>query len=103
MAGREAFQRVGWPGLLHNRSRLYKLVVVSKAGQHLGFDRSTAEGRRAEMAYLDGMSDAELVDWDPGHRYVTRNPAESPEQRAAMLARLADADQRLAEFKSEHD
>ena len=55
------------------------------------------------MAYLDGMSDAELVDWDPGHRYVTRNPAESPEQRAAMLARLADADQRLAEFKSEHD
>lgn len=59
--------------------------------------------RRAEMAYLDGLSDEELADWEPGHRYVTRNPEESPERRAAMLEGLANAEQRLAAFRSEHD
>jgi hypothetical protein len=78
------------------------MVVVSTAGHQLRFDRSTAEGRRAEMAYLDGLSDEELADWDPGHRYVTRNP-ESPDRRAAMLEGLADAERRLAAFRSEHD
>ena len=72
---------------------------MSKAGQDVRFDRSTVEGRRAEMAYLESLSDADLADWDRDHRYVTRNPAESPEQRAAMLERLAEAEERLAEFK----
>ncbi|MDH3683287.1 MAG: hypothetical protein OEV40_25465 [Acidimicrobiia bacterium] len=55
------------------------------------------------MEYLDGLSDEELADWDPGHRYVTRNPEESPERRAAMLEGLVNAERHLAEFRSEHD
>lgn len=58
------------------------------------FDRSTAAGRLAEMAYLDGLSDDELAAIDPGHRYVTRNPAETSDQRAVLLERLADAEAR---------
>ncbi|MCB0993723.1 MAG: hypothetical protein KDB21_01435 [Acidimicrobiales bacterium] len=59
------------------------------------FDRRTVEGRLAEMAWLDdlGQGEAEAV-W-PGHRYVTRNPAESAQQRAVLLARLAEAEARL--------
>ena len=58
------------------------------------FDRSTVDGRRAEMAYLDGLSDEQLAADDPGHRYVTRNPAETPRQRAVLLQRLAEAEAR---------
>ncbi len=58
------------------------------------FDRSTVEGRLAEMAYLDGLSDEELAAADSGHRYVTRNPAETPQQRAVLLERLGDAETR---------
>lgn len=58
------------------------------------FDRSTAKGRLAEIAYLDSLSDEELAVTDTGHRYVTRNPSESPEQRAVLLQRLAEAEAR---------
>ena len=58
------------------------------------FDRTTVEGRLAEMAYLDGLTDEELAAIDPGHRYVTRNPSETPEERAALLRRLAEAEAR---------
>jgi len=58
------------------------------------FDRSTVEGRLAEMAYLDGLSDEQLAAADPGHRYVTRHPAETPQQRAVLLQRLAEAEDR---------
>lgn len=58
------------------------------------FDRSTVEGRLAEMSFLDGLSDEQLASTDPAHRYVTRNPAETPQQRAVLLDRLADAEAR---------
>lgn len=54
------------------------------------FDRSTAEGRRAEMAYLDSLSDAERNAYDPGHRYVTANPATTPEREARLAEQLAN-------------
>ena len=75
------------------------LGYMSETGRAVRFDRSTVEGRLAEMAYLDGLTDEEVADLDPGHRYVTRNPAETPEQRTALLRRLAEAEQRLEEFK----
>ena len=58
------------------------------------FDRTTVEGRLAEMAYLDGLTDEELAGTDPGHRYLTRNPSETPEERAVLLRRLAEAEAR---------
>ena len=58
------------------------------------FDRSTVEGRLAEMAYLDGLGEEQLAAADPGHRYITRNPAETPQQRAVLLQRLAEAEAR---------
>ena len=69
-------------------------VMGTSTGDEPQFDRSTAEGRRAELVYLDSLSDGELIELDPGHRYVTRNPVELPEQRALLLQRLADAEAR---------
>ena len=77
------------------------VVVVSKTEQEVEFDRSTIEGRLAEMADLDSLSDEQVADLDLGHRYVTRNPAETPEQRAALLQRLTDSERRLAQFREE--
>jgi hypothetical protein len=54
------------------------------------FDRATAEGRRAEMAYLDNLDEAELDAYDRGHRYVTANPATTPEREAHLAKQLAD-------------
>ena len=54
------------------------------------FDRSTAEGRQAEMAHLDSLTEAERAAYDPGHRYVTANPATSPEREARLGEQLAD-------------
>jgi len=59
------------------------------------FERSTAEGRLAEMAYLDSLTDEQLAGLDPDHRYVTRNPAETSQQRAVLLQRLTEAEGRL--------
>lgn len=56
------------------------------------FDRTTAEGRRAEMAYLDSLDEAEFNAYDPGHRYVTANPATTPEREAHLAKRLAEVD-----------
>ncbi|MCP5028997.1 MAG: hypothetical protein GY929_22210 [Actinomycetia bacterium] len=66
------------------------------------FDRTTAAGRRAEMAYLDSLTDGELAEVDPGHRYVTQNPAETPDQRAVLLKRLADAEARRESLARQH-
>ncbi len=74
---------------------------MSEIDNAVRFDRSTVEGRLMEMAYLDGLTDEEVADLDPGHRYITRNPAETPEQREVLLERLADAEQRLEEFKAQ--
>lgn len=74
---------------------------MRETGHAVRFDRSTVEGRLAEMAYLDGLTDEEVAEHDPGHRYVTRNPAETPEQRAVLLRRLTEAEKRLEEFKAQ--
>lgn len=74
---------------------------MSETDNAVRFDRSTVEGRLTEMAYLDGLTDEEVADLDPGHRYITRNPAETPEQREVLLERLAEAEQRLEEFKAQ--
>ena len=64
------------------------------ASSNKQFDRSTPEGRRAEMAHLDSLTDDELLATEPGHRYITRNPSETPQQRALLLQRLAEAEDR---------
>lgn len=42
------------------------------------------------MAYLDSLDEDELDAYDPGHRYVTANPATTPEREAILADRLAD-------------
>ena len=54
------------------------------------FDRSTVDGRRAEVAYLDALSDIERDQYDRGHRYVTVNPEITPEREAHLARQLAD-------------
>ena len=74
---------------------------MSEIDNAVRFDRSTVEGRLAEMSYLDGLTEEQVADLDPGHRYITRNPAETPEQREVLLDRLAEAEQRLEQFKAQ--
>lgn len=79
------------PSVTPTRTRIWVMDASEDAPR---FDRSTVEGRRAEMAYLDGLSDEQLAATDSGHRYVTRNPVETPQQRAVLLKRLAEAEAR---------
>lgn len=65
-------------------------MVNRDSRREFSFDRSTAEGRRAEMAYLDNLSDAERDAYDREHRYVTANPATTPEREARLAEQLAD-------------
>ncbi len=61
------------------------------------FDRATVAGRRAEMAYLDQMSDEERASYDPGHCYVHANAATSAEREALLAAQLADVNSTIAD------
>ena len=58
----------------------------------LTFDRSTAEGRRAEMAYLDSLSDDERAAFEPGHRYVTANPRTTSQRETLLAQQLVAAE-----------
>jgi hypothetical protein len=42
------------------------------------------------MAYLDSLTDAERDAYNPGHRYVTANPATTPQREALIAEQLAD-------------
>lgn len=65
-------------------------MACQESRRNISFDRSTVEGRRAEMAHLDSLTDDELDGYDPGHRYVTANPATTPEREARIAEHLAD-------------